>query len=167
MLYLKIIKEKTYESYSKLFKEHKNRIGILVRLDQTVFKLKITSVKMLFGSITKNHLAYLNFDAIFEFLGQFTINAYIIFQKRCWSFWHRPQNVLMLGRRCSTPLRIGLQLNVSFPLFHNYLEQPVVSEFWSSHQMITFFQWNLTPNVPYFQPGRHKVTSLSECPPPE
>ena len=29
-----------------------------------------------------NHLAYLNFDAIFEFLGQFTIqDAYIILQK--------------------------------------------------------------------------------------
>ena len=57
MLYLKIIKEeekkKTYESYSKLFKELKKRIGILVGLDQAVFKLKITTVKMLFGSITQ------------------------------------------------------------------------------------------------------------------
>ena len=48
--------KKTYESYSKLFKELKNRIGTLVGLDQAVFKLKITTVKMLFGSITQEPL---------------------------------------------------------------------------------------------------------------
>ena len=37
---------------------------------------------MLFGSITQEPLAYLNFDAIFEFLKQLTIeDTYIIFQK--------------------------------------------------------------------------------------
>ena len=46
-------KKKTYESYSKLFKKLKKRIGILVGLDQAVFKLKITTVKMLFGPITQ------------------------------------------------------------------------------------------------------------------
>ena len=44
----------------------------------------IKTVRMLFGSITQELLGiptFLHFDAIFEFLGQFTVkDAYIIFQ---------------------------------------------------------------------------------------
>ena len=57
----------------KWFKELKNGIEILV--GQAVFKLQIKTVKMLFGSITQEPLGYLNFDAIFEFLGKFTIRC--------------------------------------------------------------------------------------------
>ena len=68
-----------YASYSKLSKELKNSIEILV--SQTVFKLWIKTAKMLFGSITQEPLGLpLNFDAIFEFLGQLT-KRWIIFQK--------------------------------------------------------------------------------------
>ena len=74
-IFLKII----YASYSKLSKKLKNGIEILV--GQVVFKLWIKTVKMLFGSITQKHLAYLNFDAIFEFLGQFTITCTYYFFK--------------------------------------------------------------------------------------
>ena len=56
----------------KLFKELKNSIEILA--GQAVFKLQIKTIKMLFlDQQLKNRLAYLNFDATFEFLGQFTI----------------------------------------------------------------------------------------------
>ena len=41
--------------HSKLFKELKNGLGILVR--QAVFKLWIKTVKMLFGSITQELLS--------------------------------------------------------------------------------------------------------------
>ena len=44
-----------YASYSKLFKEIKNGIEILVI--EAVFKLWIKTVKMLFGSVTKELLA--------------------------------------------------------------------------------------------------------------
>ena len=47
-------KKKTRASYSKLFKELKNGIEILV--GQAVFKLKIKTVKMLFGSVTQELL---------------------------------------------------------------------------------------------------------------
>ena len=40
---------------------------------QKALKFWEVKVKMLFGSITQERLAYLIFDAIFEFLGQFTI----------------------------------------------------------------------------------------------
>ena len=43
-----------YASYSKLFKELKNSIEILV--GQAVFKLWIKTIKMLFGSITQEPL---------------------------------------------------------------------------------------------------------------
>ena len=68
----------------RLFKELKNDIEIVV--GQAVFKLHIKTVKMLFSDqLLKNHLAYINFDAIFEFLGQFTIIRCIYyFPKRCW-----------------------------------------------------------------------------------
>ena len=59
-----------YASYSKLPKKLKNGIEILV--GQAVFKLWIKTVKMLFGSITREPLGLLNFHAIFEFLGQLT-----------------------------------------------------------------------------------------------
>ena len=54
VLYLKIINiflKITYSSYSKLFKELKNGIEILV--GQADFKLLIKTVKMLFGSVTQ------------------------------------------------------------------------------------------------------------------
>ena len=59
-----------YASYSKLPKNLKNGIGILV--GWAVFKLWIKTVKMLFGSITQEPLDLPNFHAIFEFLGQLT-----------------------------------------------------------------------------------------------
>ena len=43
-----------------------------------------------------------NFD-FFEFLEQFTIRC-ICYISRCWLFWDRAQNMLIRGRRCSTPL---------------------------------------------------------------
>ena len=64
------------ECYSKLPKELKSDGEILV--GQAVFKLWIKTVKMLFGSITQEALDYLNFDAIFEFLGQFTLCIYYV-----------------------------------------------------------------------------------------
>ena len=78
-----------------MFKELENRIAILV--GQAVFKLQVKTIKMLFlDQNLKNCLAYLNFDAIFKFLGQFTIRCIYYFSKRCWSFWDRAQNVLIL-----------------------------------------------------------------------
>ena len=52
---------------------------------QAVFKLWIKML-VLINKLKnclelKNHLAYSNFDTIFEFFGQFTMDAYIIFQK--------------------------------------------------------------------------------------
>ena len=47
----------------KMSKELKNGIEILVV--QAVYKLRVKTVKILFWSIMKNRLAYLNFDAIF------------------------------------------------------------------------------------------------------
>ena len=41
-------------------------------------------------------MAYLNFDVIFEFLGQFTIRCIIIFQKDVDNFEIRAQNMLIL-----------------------------------------------------------------------
>ena len=72
-----------YESYKELSKELKNGIDILV--GQAVFELQIKTVKMLLlDQKLKNRLAYLNFDAIFEFLGQFTIRCMYYFSKRSW-----------------------------------------------------------------------------------
>ena len=45
------------------------------------FKLWIITVKMLSRSITQELLGLPNFDAIFEFLGQFTIRCIFFFQK--------------------------------------------------------------------------------------
>ena len=70
-----------YESYSKLFKELKNGIEIL--LSQAFFELQIKKVKMLLlDQKLKNRLAYLNFGGIFEFLGQFTLRCIYYFLKR-------------------------------------------------------------------------------------
>ena len=64
----------------KLFKELKNGIEVLV--GQAVFKLQIKTVKMLFlDQKLKNRLAYLNFDAVFEFFGQFTLRCINYFSK--------------------------------------------------------------------------------------
>ena len=63
-----------------MFKELRNGIEILV--DQADFKLQIKTAKMLcLDQYLKIRLAYLNFDAIFEFRGQLLQYAYIIFQK--------------------------------------------------------------------------------------
>ena len=52
-------------------------------VSQAVFELQIKTVKMLLlDQRLKNRLAYLNFDAIFEFLGQFTFKMYILFFKK-------------------------------------------------------------------------------------
>ena len=53
------LEKKIYASYSKLSKELKNSIEILV--GQAVFKLWIKTVKMLFGSITREPLGLLKF----------------------------------------------------------------------------------------------------------
>ena len=68
--------------YSKLSKEFKRGIEILV--GQVVFKLWIKTVKMLFASITQELVGLPKFDAICEFLGQFTIRCIYHFSKRCW-----------------------------------------------------------------------------------
>ena len=65
-----------HASYSKLFKELKNGIEILV--GQVFLKSWIKTFKMLFGSLTQEPL---NFDAVFECLGQFTIR-YICFPQK-------------------------------------------------------------------------------------
>ena len=63
-----------------MFKELKNGIEILV--GQAVFQLHIKTVKMLvLDQKLKNLLAYLNFEAIFDFPGQFTIRCIYYFQK--------------------------------------------------------------------------------------
>ena len=65
-----------------MFKELKNGTEILV--GQEVFKLQIKTVKMLvLDQKLKKRLAYLNFDAIVEFLRQFTIRCIYYFSKRC------------------------------------------------------------------------------------
>ena len=74
-------------SYTKLSKEMKNEIEILV--GPAVFKLWIEIVKILFWSIPQELLGLLNFNAMFEFLGQFTIRCIYYFSKRCWWFWDR------------------------------------------------------------------------------
>ena len=52
----------------------KTSYGIGILVGQAVFKLQNNIVKMLFlDQYLKNRLTYLKFDAIFEFLGQFTI----------------------------------------------------------------------------------------------
>ena len=38
-------------------------------------------------------------------LEQFFIRCIIYFSKSCWLFWDRAQNMLIFGRRCSTPLK--------------------------------------------------------------
>ena len=95
-----------YASYSKLFKELKNGIEIIV--SQAVFELQIKTVKMLLlDQKIKNRLAYLNLDAIFEFLGQFTLRCIYHFSKDVDDFEieHKHANFgAFWGRRCSTSL---------------------------------------------------------------
>ena len=85
MFYLKIINTLSrtiYESYSKLYKELKNVIQILV--GQAVFKLWIKIVKMLFGSITQEPLDLPKVLMLFlSSLDNLPYDAYIIYQKRC------------------------------------------------------------------------------------
>ena len=69
-----------YGSYSKLSKELKNGIEILV--GQVVYKLWINIFNLFFGSITQEPLDLLNVDAIFEFLGQFTTRCIHYISKR-------------------------------------------------------------------------------------
>ena len=70
-------------SYSKLSKKLKNGIEILV--GQAVLKLWIKTVKMMFGLITQEPYDLPNsyFDAIFEFLRQFTVRCTYHFSRRC------------------------------------------------------------------------------------
>ena len=73
-----------YAFYSKLSKKLKNGIEILA--GQAVFNIMgIKTVQMLFGSITQELLglpkSFVNFDANFEFLGQFTIRCIPFFKK--------------------------------------------------------------------------------------
>ena len=61
-----------YPSYCKLSKELKNDIKILV--NQAVFKLlDKKQSKYCFDQLLKNHQAYLNFNAVFEYLEQFVL----------------------------------------------------------------------------------------------
>ena len=77
-----------YASYSKLSKELKHDIGILV--GQAVFTLWIKTVKMMFGSITQElGLPKYYFDAIFEVLGQFTIRGICHFQEGNFEIEHK------------------------------------------------------------------------------
>ena len=79
VLHLKIINsifKMRYAPYTKFSKKLKN--GIEIEVGQAVLEL-IKTLFGLFWSITlKNRLAAYNFNAVFEFLGQF---AYIIFRK--------------------------------------------------------------------------------------
>ena len=69
-------------SCSKLFKELKNGIEILIG---QVFKvMDQNGQNNIFDQLLKNRLAYLNFNAIFMFLEQFTIRRRSYFSKRCW-----------------------------------------------------------------------------------
>ena len=61
----------------------RNSKMVLKLVGQAVFKLWIKIFKMLFGSITQELLAYLNFYVIFEFLWQFTLRCIHYFSKRC------------------------------------------------------------------------------------
>ena len=69
-----------YASYSKLSKELKNRIEILV--GQVVFKLWIKTVKILFWSMTQEPLGLLKFECYFwvHWTMYYLMND-IIFQK--------------------------------------------------------------------------------------
>ena len=71
-----------YAPYCKLSKELKN--GIKISIGQAIFKLWLKTFKMMFGSKTQNRLAYLTFDAIFEFFVQFTLQSIYYFSRRCW-----------------------------------------------------------------------------------
>ena len=67
-----------YASYKKN-KSKELKYGIEILVGQAVFQLWIKAVKMLLGSITQKR--FLNFDDIFEFLGQFTVRCTYFFQK--------------------------------------------------------------------------------------
>ena len=90
-----------YASYSKLSKELKNGTEILV--GQVVFKLWIKTVKIIFWSILKNPLPYLNFSVIFEFLGQFTIRCIYFVQKGVDNFEIEYKTCLFLVRGAVPP----------------------------------------------------------------
>ena len=82
MFYLKIINtmlKNDYVSYSKLSKELKNDIDILV--GQAIFQLWIKTVKMLFGSITQKLLGLPKFWCYLWVPWTIYYKMYIIFQE--------------------------------------------------------------------------------------
>ena len=98
-----------YASYSKLPKQLKNGIEILV--GQAVFKLWIKTFKMLFGLITQEPLGLPNFHAIFEFLGQLTAGCI-----------HYPKIKLLIILRFEIFIHMPILPNnyicPNFPLWH-------------------------------------------------
>ena len=95
-LYLEIINIflKNNTSHSKLSIELKNSIEI--KVGQAVLELLIQKQHFdCFNLFWKIAWPTTNFSAIFEFLEQFCIRWMFIFQKSCWLFWDRAQNVLI------------------------------------------------------------------------
>ena len=45
-------------------------------------------------------------------LNIFSIRCILYFSKSCWLFWVRAQNMLIFGRRCSTPLKMQLASSI-------------------------------------------------------
>ena len=69
--------------------------GIKILVGQAVFKLWIKTVKIMFGSVLKNRLAYLNFGA---FLSSWTsyYKMHILFFKKILITLSREKNMLIL-----------------------------------------------------------------------
>ena len=75
-----LLEKITYAFYSKLFKELKNGIEILV--GQVVFNLWIKTVKMLFGSITQDPLDLPKFGCYFWVPWTIYYKIHILFFKK-------------------------------------------------------------------------------------
>ena len=59
-----------------------SRIGIENLVGQEVFYVMAQNSQIMFDQYLKNCMAYLNFNAIFEFLEQYTIRCIYHFSKR-------------------------------------------------------------------------------------
>ena len=64
-----------------------------------VFKLQIKTVKILFLSVTQEPMAYLIFNVIFEFLGQFTIQTLLLHFPVDWKFLFIKEQFFLLQWR--------------------------------------------------------------------
>ena len=71
-----------YLSYSKLFKELKDGIEVFFSRPSSFQSSDQKQLNCCIDQLLKNCLTYLNFDVIFEFLGQFTLRCIYHFLKR-------------------------------------------------------------------------------------